>query len=253
MTTYSQNLLLAALPGESIRSLSTHMSIVSIPTRGELFAPGDQVDRIYFPLTGVASITSRVSGTQGEVATVGMEGLVGLPVIWGTNVAVMRIFMQVGGDVVTIPAAQFAIALEEDVTLRSLVLRYSQALFIQVGQSVVCNQRHSLRQRCARWLLMTHDRMPSDEFHLTHEFLAVMLGVRRAGVTVAAGQLQSAGLIQYHRGTITILNRAGLERVACECYRFVCDAYTHLIGAEPQAPKYEHASRAAEPHALAAF
>jgi len=117
--------------------------------------------------------------------------------------------------------------------LDALLLRYAQALFTQVGQSVVCNQRHTLRQRCARWLLTTHDRVAGEEFHLTHEFLAAMLGVRRAGVTVAAGELQRAGLISYRRGNVRILDRAGLEEVSCECYSKIHDAYDRIVGVEP--------------------
>lgn len=232
MTTHEQNLLLGALPANTLERLRSHLTTVEIPVGGELHLPGDEVERVHFPMTGVVSITTIVSGTIGEVATVGCEGMVGLPVVFGTNVALLRASMQVGGLVAHMPAAIFAEMLDEDAALRSLMFRYAETVLRQVGQSVVCNQRHTLRQRCARWLLMTRDRVPGDEFHLTHESLAIMLGVRRAGVTVAAGALQRAGLIRYRRGLITILDRHGLEKVSCECYRVVQNAYTQLLGPE---------------------
>ena len=156
--------------------------------------------------------------------------MVGLAALFGTNTANMRFFVQIGGRIAVAPAHRFIELLNSDPALRTVMLRYAHAMFTQIGQSVVCNQRHSLRQRCARWLLMTHDRVPGDQFHLTHEYLAVMLGVRRAGVTVAAGNLQKAGLIHYRRGEITITNRAGLEEVSCECYRLVANVYDRLVG-----------------------
>lgn len=230
MATHEQNLLLGALPATTLERFKCHLTTVDIPVTGELHAPGDVLTRVHFPLSGVVSLTTMVSGTVGEIATTGCEGMVGLPVVFGTNVALLRASMQVGGAVAHMPAAIFAQMLEEDAALRSLIFRYAQTVLRQVGQSVVCNQRHTLRQRCARWLLTTRDRVPGDDFHLTHESLAVMLGVRRAGVTVAAGALQRAGLIRYRRGLITILDRHGLEKVSCECYRVVQDAYNQLLG-----------------------
>lgn len=230
MATHEQNLLLGALPATTLERLRSHLITVAIPVTGELHAPGDELVRVHFPLSGVVSITTTVSGTVGEIATVGCEGMVGLPVVFGTNFALLRASMQVGGAVAYMPAAIFAEVLHDDAALRSLMFRYAETVLRQVGQSVVCNQRHTLRQRCARWLLTTRDRVPCDEFHLTHESLAVMLGVRRAGVTVAAGALQRAGLIRYRRGLITILDRHGLEKVSCECYQVVRNAYIQLMG-----------------------
>jgi CRP-like cAMP-binding protein len=232
MQTYHENLLLRALPPESVDRLAEYLVTTDAPSRTELYEPGDTVNQVYFPLDSVISITAPLGATQGEVATVGQEGMIGLPTVFGTHFVSMRFFVQIGGRMAVAPADAFANLLREDETLRTVMLRYAHAMFAQIGQSVVCNQRHSLRQRCARWLLMTHDRVSGDQFHLTHEFLAVMLGVRRAGVTVAAGNLQKAGLIRYRRGEITILNRAGLETVSCECYRLVADVYTRLIGQE---------------------
>jgi len=230
MATYDENLLIRALPPDSERRLAEHLVILDTPARTEIFRPGDTVSRVYFPLDAVLSMTAPVSGGWGEVATVGQEGMVGLPTLFGTDMANMRCFVQIGGRTAAAPAHQFAELLKTDDALRTVLLRYAHAMFTQVGQSVVCNQRHSLCQRCARWLLMTHDRVPGDQFHLTHEYLAVMLGVRRAGVTVAAGNLQKAGLIRYKRGEIVITDRAGLEAESCECYRLVADAYDKLLG-----------------------
>jgi CRP-like cAMP-binding protein len=224
-----QNLLLRALPQASLERLRPHISVLDLAVQTDLYAPDDRFEKVYFPLTGVVSITIPIDGTQGEVATVGYEGMVGLPVVFGTNIAKMHGFMQIGGAVAAVSTGDFARFLDEDRDLRAIALRYAQALFVQIGQSVVCNQRHTLRQRCARWLLMTQDRA-GDEFHLTHEFLAEMLGVRRAGVTVVAGNLQRAGLIRYRRGAIAILNRSGLERISCECYGVVRQTYERLMG-----------------------
>jgi CRP-like cAMP-binding protein len=230
MSTYDENLLLRALPPDSARRLEAELDMIDAPSRTELYEPGDTVNRVYFPLDSVVSMTAPVSSSWGEVATVGQEGMIGLPALFGTDMANMRFFVQIGGRIAVAPAERFIELLKSDEALRTMMLRYAHAMFTQIGQSVVCNQRHSLRQRCARWLLMTHDRVPGDQFHLTHEYLAVMLGVRRAGVTVAAGNLQKAGLIRYRRGEIVITNRAGLEGVSCECYRLVADVYDRLIG-----------------------
>jgi CRP-like cAMP-binding protein len=230
MDNYDENLLLRALPPESANRLAEDLVIINTPSRSELYGPGDMVNRIYFPLDSVISMTAPVGAAQGEVATVGQEGMIGLPTVFGTDMANMRFFVQIGGRSAVMTADRFTELLRSDEVLRTVMLRYAHAMFTQIGQSVVCNQRHSLRQRCARWLLMTHDRVPGDHFHLTHEALAVMLGVRRAGVTVAAGNLQKAGLIRYRRGEITIADRAGLEQVSCECYRLVADVYDRLVG-----------------------
>lgn len=225
-----QNLLLRSLPAESLARLSEQLIIQDLPTRTPLYSDGDAVTNVYFPLESVVSIVAHASGVVGEVATIGLEGMVGLSVVFGASRARQRAFLQVGGATGCLSSEQFADLLNTDAPLRAVILLYAEAAFLQIGQSVLCNQRHSLKQRCARWLLMTHDRVPGDQFHLTHEFLAIMLGVRRAGVTVVAGQLQRARLIRYRRGQITILDRAGLEAVSCECYQIVADNYDSLIG-----------------------
>lgn len=234
MPDLTRNLLLQQLGPDSLERLRPHFAVGTYETGHVLYEPGDPMTSVYFPLDGVVSVTTPVSGSDGEVATIGLEGLVGLPLLLATNVAQMRAFMQIGGTLAVLSADELLSAAEDDVSLHRTCLRYAQALFTQVGQSVVCNQRHTLRQRCARWLLTTHDRVDGDSFHLTHEFLAMMLGVRRAGVTVAAGALQRAGLIQYRRGTVRILDREGLERVSCECYERIRHAYERILGTEPE-------------------
>lgn len=232
MEDITRNLLLRALPHDSLERLRPRLAVETLPTGTVLYEPGVPMNTVYFPLDSAVSVVTDVSGSEGEVATIGLEGMLGLPVLLCTHVAQMRSFLQIGGALVTLPADELTTASEDDAVLRGLMLRYAQALFMQVGQSVVCNQRHTLRQRCARWLLTTHDRVDENDFHLTHEFLAMMLGVRRAGVTVAAGALQRAGLIQYRRGTVRILDRAGLEQVSCECYFKIRDAYERILGAD---------------------
>lgn len=232
MPEITRNILLAALPSDSLERLRAHLSLETLATGAVLYEPGAVMSTVYFPLDCAVSVVTDVGNGEGEVATIGLEGMVGLPVLLATHIAQMRSFLQIGGTLVTLPATELAKATGEDAALHELLLRYAQALFMQVGQSVVCNQRHTLRQRCARWLLTTHDRVAENEFNLTHEFLAAMLGVRRAGVTVAAGALQRAGLIRYRRGNVEILDRAGLEQVSCECYFKIREAYDRIVGVE---------------------
>lgn len=235
MPDITRNLLLGALPPDSLERLQPHLSLVTFPTGTVLYEPGAVMSTVYFPLDSAVSVVTDAGNGEGEVATIGLEGMLGLPVLLSTHVAQMRSFLQIGGSLVALPAAELMVAFDDDAALRGLMLRYTQALFMQVGQSVVCNQRHTLRQRCARWLLTTHDRVGESDFHLTHEFLAMMLGVRRAGVTVAAGALQRAGLIRYRRGTVRVLDRRGLEAVSCDCYFKIHDAYERIVGGEPVA------------------
>jgi hypothetical protein len=169
-------------------------------------------------------------GSSIEIATVGNEGIVGVPVFLTAESMGARDFynVQVPGRAVAVSSRSFLEATGLD-PLRGLVMRYTQALFSQVAQQVACNVLHSVVERCSRWMLLTHDRVGSDEFPLTQEFLAQMLGVRRASVTVAAGTLQSAGLIRYSRGQIAIIDRDGLENRACECYRIIRTEFDRLL------------------------
>jgi CRP-like cAMP-binding protein len=162
--------------------------------------------------------------------------MAGLPAYLGAETAAMSCFCQISARALRIGVAALQQAARADDALAGILNRYTQALFTQLAQSVACNRLHSLQERCARWLLQTHDRVMADEFPLTHEFLAQMLGVRRAGVTEAASALQQIGVITYKQGRVTVLSRKGLEDTACECYRVIRDEYDRLIGPTP-APK----------------
>ena len=229
-TTSTGNRLLQALPPASLARLQPQLTIEDIPAKKLLYAPGAPIRDIYFPMSGVISIV--VVGEAGtvEAATVGREGMVGLPVVLGADSSMMQVIGQVSGASARMPADALREAMDTDAPIRRLVLLYAQALIEQTSQSVACNRLHSLEERCARWLLMTHDRVGASTFVLTQEFLSQMLGVRRASVTVAAGMLQKAGLIKYVRGKITVLDRKGLEEASCECFRIVSDRFRYLLG-----------------------
>lgn len=200
--------------------------------RSKILAPmGGRSDKVYFPVNGVISImTLADDGVWVESATIGNEGMLGIAVFlgtetWGNSEAIV----QVPGSAFAMSADRFRTALSGNDKLHELVAGYTQALFGQISQSVACNGRHSIEQRAARWLLQTSDRMRSVRFSLTQEYLAVMLGVRRPSVSVAAKALQEAGLITYSRGSITILDRPRLERVSCGCYDAVRVEYDRLV------------------------
>ena len=165
-----------------------------------------------------------------EMATIGREGMVGLPIFLEADTMPSRAFGQVPGGALRITAAAFTEEIKRNGPLVRVLNRYTLALFNQVAQTTACNRVHLLEQRCARWLLQTHDRVASDQFLLTQEFLAQMLGVRRSGVSAAAGLLQKAGLIRYARGRITVLDRPGLESAACECYGVIKREFDRLLG-----------------------
>jgi CRP-like cAMP-binding protein len=212
------NHLLDALPAADNQRLMRSLTPLYLDVKVVLFEPGRAIDFVYFPLNAVVSlVTPLEDGAIVEVATVGNEGIVGVPLVLGGSLAV-RAISQVAGWVVRMDAATFLKEVERDGPLREIVNDYLQALFGQISQAAACNRLHSNEERLSRWLLMSHDRVGVDEFGITHEFLGQMLGSRRATVTLSAGILQAAGLIRYHRGQITIIDRPGLESVSCECY-----------------------------------
>jgi CRP-like cAMP-binding protein len=170
------------------------------------------------------------NGDASEVGTIGNEGIVGLPLLLADRRAPTSVYIQVPGTGLRMKADAFEVALAQSATLRVAMFRYAHAFFNQVAQTAACNHHHVLDQRCARWLLMTYDRMDSNVFLLTHEFLAMMLGVRRAGVTVAARELQRLGLIRYVRGKVTILEVDDLKDRACECYSVIKNEFDRLLG-----------------------
>jgi CRP-like cAMP-binding protein len=215
------NRLLACLPSPDRDRILAKLVPNFLKVKTVLFEPGEVVDAVYFPLDGVVSlVTPLEDGAIVEVATIGNEGLVGVPVVLGGSLAV-RAISQVAGRSLTMSASDFLDEMANSQPVSRLVQNYLQALFGQISQAAACNRLHSSEERLSRWLLMSHDRIGKDEFIITQEFLGQMLGARRATVTLAAGILQRAGLIRYHRGHIEIVDRDGLEDVSCECYRVI--------------------------------
>jgi CRP-like cAMP-binding protein len=223
------NHLLASLPEAERNALMAHMRPTHLSVKTVLFDPGQVIGSVHFPIDGVVSlVTPLADGNIVEVATIGNEGIVGVPLVAGGSLAV-RAISQVGGRTLRMDAALFVAELERLSGFRRLVQRYIQALFGQISQAAACNRLHSNEERLSRWLLMSHDRVGMDAFPITHEFLGQMLGSRRATVTLSAGLLQAAGLIRYHRGRVTIVDREGLEGVACECYGIIKTALDQVV------------------------
>src|SRR6266566_5029921 len=228
---WASNRLLVHLPQEDQERLNRFLEPVVLEYKHELYNADERIEFVHFIESGVGSLVcTMANGQAAEVGTVGNEGLVGLPVLMGDDRAPSTMYIQVPGRGLRMSARTFREQLEQSQPMRAAMLRYTHVFFNQVAQTAACVHFHSLEQRCCRWLLMTRDRMPSDTFLLTHEFLAMMLGVRRAGVSVAAEALQHRGLIRYHRGRITILHRKGLEERACECYAVAKAEFDRLLG-----------------------
>ena len=219
------NLLLAALPPREYARLLPCLEVVPLPFKAVLYEPGRVVSDIHFPLRGAVSVLSPAEGRpEGiEVGVVGREGAVGLPVFLGVESAFFRYLVQVPGEALRMRAAELRRRVGRDSALHELLLRFTHTFVIQLSQTVACNSLHPIEKRLCRWLLSVHDRADDDHFPLTHEFLAAMLGVRRATVTEAARKLRDAGLIRYGAGRLTVLDRGGLESASCDCYRTVQD------------------------------
>jgi CRP-like cAMP-binding protein len=227
----SPNKLLASLPVEDYQRIAPSLSTVPMKLKQVVHRQDEPIEYVYFPGGGAFSLVRTLQdGQVAEVATVGAEGAVGAGVFFGQRVADCDVLVQLTG-----PGAQamtterFNAEMERRGALYNCVVRYNQALTTQIMQSTACNGLHSAEQRCCRWLLMTHDRAGADEFRLTHEFLATMLGVRRPTVTLVANALQNAGLIQYRRGSVKIVDRARLEAASCECYATVRNQMRRLL------------------------
>jgi CRP-like cAMP-binding protein len=226
-----ENRLLAALPGKDYDRLLPELDKVSLGVKDVLYEADRPITHVYFPLNGVMSLVVAMrDGLSVEVGTIGNEGMVGTPVFLGADKSPTQAFSQVPGEALRMKSGAFKKEMEREGPLHGLVQRYTQAMINQISQSVACNHLHSVEERMCRWLLMTHDRVDCDDFPLTQEFLALMLGVRRPSVTVVAGILQKAGLIRYHRGRITVLDRKRLEASACECYAVVKKEFDRLLG-----------------------
>lgn len=225
------NRLLSLLRREDRERLHHHLEPAVLEYKRPLYDTDQRIEFVYFIVSGVGSLVhTMANGQAAEVGTIGNEGFVGLPILLGDERGPTSVYVQVPGAGLRMEAERFREELRRSGPLRETMLRYAHAFFNQVAQSAACAHFHSLEQRCCRWLLMTRDRMPSDHFLLTQEFLAMMLGVRRAGVTVAAGALQRAGLIRYDRGRVAILDREGLQERACECYADSKAEFDRLLG-----------------------
>ena len=217
-----QNHLLSLLPEAERARLMLQMERVDTRHGETLFEQHEPIAAVDFPLMGVLSVVIVMEdGGVAEVGTVGNEGMAGIPLVMGTDRSPARAFYQVPGAAYRMTAAAFRAELEKSAVFVDVMRRYAQAFLNQVSQSAACNRLHALERRLCRWILMSHDRTGGDRIALTQEFLAQMLGVRRATVSVAAGMLQKAGLIRYNRGIIHVLDRPRLEESSCECYHVV--------------------------------
>ncbi|HML00856.1 MAG TPA: Crp/Fnr family transcriptional regulator [Acidimicrobiales bacterium] len=227
------NRLLDSLPLPDRRRVAALLEREKGEHKQMLYDHGACIEALHFPVDAVASILTTLSDGAGvEIATVGNEGMLGSLVLLGSDAMPTRTFcqIQVPGEMLRMERASFVEALSSNDSFRNVVQLYVQAFFSQIAQQVACNALHSVEERCCRWLLLTHDRVHKDTFPITHEFLAQMLGVRRASVTLAAGALQAAGLISYRRGEMVILDREGLEDASCECYQLLRDEFDRLLG-----------------------
>ena len=232
------NSLLAALPAEEFERLAPLLQVTDVPLRQQVYRPREPITEVYFPLSAVFSMVGLAGDRVVEVGTVGFEGMVGLPLFLGAGASPNAAFCQIAGDAARMSSADLADFLAVDGALHALLHRYTQSTMIQLAQNVVCNSVHPVEQRMSRWLLMSADRVRSDRFELTQEFLAQMLCVRRATVSETASRLQADGLIRYSRGIMTITDRQRVGEAACECYDILRREFDQLsqtrpAGAEP--------------------
>ncbi|WP_035354349.1 Crp/Fnr family transcriptional regulator [Edaphobacter aggregans] len=227
---FLENHLLRSLSTEERVRLCPSMQHISLPLGHVLYEAGGFLDYVYFPTTCVVScLYTMHDGSTAEMALAGNDGVIGIALFLGGGTAPHRAVVPIGGYAIRIPARSLQAEFARGGSLQHTLLRYTQALITQISQTAVCNRLHSLEKRLCRWLLLCHDRVKGDEISMTQEYIANMLGGRRESVTVAAGHLQDIGLIHYSRGRITILDRKGLERMVCECYRTVEDEHERLM------------------------
>jgi CRP-like cAMP-binding protein len=231
----NQNHLLAALPAAEFDRLSPHLELVTMPLGEALYESGGRLLHVYFPTTSIVSLLYVLeSGATAEVAVVGNEGILGISLFMGGDTTPNRAVVQSQGHGYRLKAQLLKDEFNLAGPVMRLLLRYTQALITQMTQTAVCNRHHRLEQQLCRWLLLTHDRLSSDSIVMTQELIANMLGVRREGVTEAAGNLQRAGLIRYSRGRIDVLDRPGLEKAVCECYAVVKAEFVRLLSDIPR-------------------
>ncbi|MHB8729950.1 MAG: Crp/Fnr family transcriptional regulator [Sulfuricaulis sp.] len=225
------NNLLSALPAEVFDRLLPNLKPVSMPLGKVLYEPGVELEHVYFPVPGciVSMLYVMADGASAEIAVVGDEGMVGIALFMGGDTTPSRALVQSAGQAYQLKGSELKKEFERHSGFQHLLLRYTQALITQMSQTAVCNRHHSVEQQLCRWLLLSLDRLSTNELTMTQELIANMLGVRREGVTEAAGKLQAQGLISYSRGRITILDRPGLEKQVCECYAVVKKEYDRLL------------------------
>ena len=217
-----KNLLLASLPAPVRERLAPALKLVAMPLGKVLYEPGDKIRNVYFPTESIVSLLCVMeSGASAEISVVGNEGIVGVALFMGGLSTPSRAVVQSGGHALQLPGKVLMAEFNRHEELQDMMLRYTQALITQMAQTAVCNRHHNIHQQLCRWLLLSLDRLPDNHLVMTQELIANMLGVRREGVTEAASQLQAQGVIEYHRGHITILDRPELERLCCECYAVV--------------------------------
>jgi CRP-like cAMP-binding protein len=225
-----ENRILACFPEEELKDLRPHFEQVSLSHGQHVIVPDEPIRDIYFPLNCLLSlVTVMEDGSSVESGTIGREGMSGVPVILDAGTTTMPTFTQVPGQAIKVKANVVKDVYSKGAALHKLLNRYMHTVIVTGSQSAACNALHKVEARLCRWLLMSSDGIGSDEIGLTHEFLATMLGVRRAGVTQAAGKLQDKGLIRYHRGNVLILKRQELEEAACECYQATKEEYDRLF------------------------
>lgn len=227
----TENRLLGTLPDQEYERILPYLEPVTLSLGQRIYESGDKLKHIYFPTTSIVSLLYTMeNGATAEIGVVGNEGAVGIALFMGGETTPNHALVQSAGKAFKMRAQalqeEFIRAGEFQISL----LRYTQALITQISQTAVCNRLHTIEQQLCRWLLLSHDRLQTDELKMTQELIANMLGVRREGVTAAARRLQTEGLIQYNRGRITILDRKGLETTVCECYQVVKDEYDRLLG-----------------------
>jgi CRP-like cAMP-binding protein len=225
------NHLLAAVPAEELARLKTDLQPVSLELGEVVYESGEELEFIYFPTTAIISLLYIMeNGSTAEIGMAGNDGLVGIALFMGGSTTPSRAVVQSAGNAFRLRSSALRSAFGQGGVFQKILLRYTQSLMTQISQTAVCNRLHAVEKQLCRWLLINHDLLQTNELVMTHDLIANMLGVRREGVSIAAGHLQKEGLIRYVRGTITILDRPGLEAAACECYQVVKDEYDRLLG-----------------------
>jgi CRP-like cAMP-binding protein len=226
-----KNYLLASLPEDEFERVLPTLEPVTFELGHVLYESGDKMDHVYFPTTAIVSLLYIMeNGATAEIGVVGNDGILGIALFMGGDTTPNRAIIQSAGEAFKMKAADLKAEFTKGRRFHNLLLRYTQALITQISQTAVCNRLHTVEQQLCRWLLLSHDRLESDKLVMTHDLISNMLGVRREGVTLAAQKLAALSLITNVRGTITVMDRQGLETAVCECYKVVNDEYNRLLG-----------------------